>query len=245
MGNLTRHADPGGAVGDVRGEEVPVRSDHTRRPVVSVVEEGETGGVPHGRPDEPGGRRARGPPGRARRRRLPPAGRGRRHRGTPRRSRRGPPRGDIRDGQSVHSSAYQPPAAGSCCCSPCRHSLGARTILRDRSSAGTTRSASRLRVGLWSASLCSTRTRRRRPRGARVGAASGTGGRGRPRSGAPRRRRPDRRNRPWGRASSRTRACSAAACSTAEVATSVAAGAASSSEVAEPRPMGRCAALAG
>ena len=60
MGNLTRHADPGGAVGDVRGEEVPVRSDDTRGPVVSVVEEGDTGGVPHGRPDEPGGRRAQG-----------------------------------------------------------------------------------------------------------------------------------------------------------------------------------------
>jgi hypothetical protein len=39
MGNLTRHADPGGAVGDVRCEEGPVGSDHTRGPVVSVVEE--------------------------------------------------------------------------------------------------------------------------------------------------------------------------------------------------------------
>src|SRR5215203_2922099 len=36
------------------------RSDHTRRPVVSVAEEGETDGVRHGRPDEPGGRRAEG-----------------------------------------------------------------------------------------------------------------------------------------------------------------------------------------
>ena len=43
---------------------------------------------------------------------------------------------------------------------------------------------------------------------ARVGAASGTRGRGRPRSGALRRRRPARRNHPRGRASSRTRACS-------------------------------------
>ncbi len=60
MGNLTRHADPGDAVGEVRGEEGPVRSDHTRGPVVSVVEEGETAGVPHGRPDEPGARRPEG-----------------------------------------------------------------------------------------------------------------------------------------------------------------------------------------
>src|SRR3954449_1568717 len=60
MGNLTRPANLGGAVGEVRGEEVPVRSDHTRGPVVSVVEERETAGVPHGRPDEPGARRAEG-----------------------------------------------------------------------------------------------------------------------------------------------------------------------------------------
>jgi hypothetical protein len=55
----------------------------------------------------------------------------------------------------------------------------------------------------------------------------------------------DRRNRPRGRASSPTRARSAAASSTAEVATSVTAGPASSSEVAEPRPQGPCAALGG
>ena len=165
MGNLTRHADPGGAVGEVRGEEVPVRSDHTRRPVVSVVEEGETAWCSPWPPGRARWSTRRGPPGRARRPRLPPAGRGRRHRGTPRRSRRGPPRGDIRNRQSVHP-AYQSPTAGSCCCSPCRHSPDAhKRYSRDRSSAGTTRSASPLRAGLWSTSLCSTRTRRRRPRG--------------------------------------------------------------------------------
>ena len=246
MGNLTRHADLGGAVGEVRGEEVPVRSDHTRGPVVSVVEEGETAGVPHGRPDEPGGRRAEGHQAGLAERRLPPAGRGRRHRGTPRRSRRGPPRGDIRNRQSVHP-AYQSPTAGSCCCSPCRHSPDAhKRYSRDRSSAGTTRSASPLRAGLWSASLCSTAhpsatTSRRRvpgpPRVPVVAVAHDPAHRGAVGHA--------RRNHPRGRASSRTRACSAAACSTAEVTTSVAAGPASSSEVAEPRPQGPCAALAG
>src|SRR3954467_2554130 len=58
MRYFTGHANPGSAVGEVRGEELPVRSDHTRRPVVPVAEEGETGGVPHGRPDERGGRRS-------------------------------------------------------------------------------------------------------------------------------------------------------------------------------------------
>ena len=57
----------------------------------------------------------------------------------------------------VIDPAYQSPTAGSCCCSPCRHSPDAhKRSSRDRSSAGTTRSASPLRAGLWSTSLCST-----------------------------------------------------------------------------------------
>ena len=46
----------------------------------------------------------------------------------------------------------------------------------------------------------------------------------------------NRRNRPWGRTNSRTRAFSAAACSTAEVTTSLATGVASRWAVAEPQP---------
>jgi len=60
MRSLNRHADLGGAVGEVRGEKLPFRSHHTHGPVVPVVEEAETGGVRHGRPYEPGGRRPKG-----------------------------------------------------------------------------------------------------------------------------------------------------------------------------------------
>ena len=245
MGNLTRHADPGGAVGDVRGEEVPVRSDDTRGPVVSVVEEGDTGGVPHGRPNEPGGRRAQGHQAGLAERRLPPAGRGRRHRGTPRRSRRGPPRGDIRNRQSVHRhTSLLPPVAA------VAHPVGTPPMPTNDTHVAGPQLALPGRRPRFGSGCGRRRCAPRAPVGddleeARVGAASGTRGRGRPRSGALRRRRPARRNHPRGRASSRTRACSAAVCSTAEVATSVAAGPASGSEVAEPRPQGPCAALAG
>ena len=126
-------------------KQVPVRSDHTRGSVVSVVEEGETGGVPHGRPDEPGGRRPKG-------HQAGLAGGGSLLQ-----------EGDddteellvgvvedrlmeiSADGQSVHPSAYQPPACRCCCCSPCRGSLGAHTRLRDRSQLAPTRSVSRSR----------------------------------------------------------------------------------------------------
>ena len=246
MGNLTRHADPGGAVGEVRGEEGPVGSDHTRRSVGSVVEEGDTAGASHGRPDEPGGRRAEG------------------HQAGL------PDRGSLlQEGDddteellvgvvedrlveisgtvsrcTLHTSLLPPVAAVA-------HPVGTPPMpTNDPHVAGPQLvppgRRPRCGPGCGRRRCAPRRMRRRRPRGARAGAASGTDGRGRPRSGAPRRRRPPTDGPvPRGRASSQTRACSAAASSTAEVATSVAAGPASSSEVAEPRPQGPCAALAG
>jgi hypothetical protein len=207
----------------------------TREAIVSVANEGETGGVSHGRPDEHGGRRPEG------------------H------------QAELTDGDSLLQEGdddTEMSAAVSRCARPhtsLQHA-GAAVLtpsglprcptVGGRSSAGTDavdgQVAGRVVVGVVVQAEPHPRTAmvmvfpshrsarastRRVPEAPRVPVVAVARDR---RTAEP--SATNRRNRPWGRARSRTRAFSAAACSTAEVMTSLATRVASSWVVAEPQP---------